>query len=234
MKKGDEKRIRILECAEQLFDRKGYENTSIQDILDELRCSKGGFYHYFDSKLALLEALTAQRTLEMRDELRGAVEGCEGDAVERLNLLLAKGLPWREEHMEFAGLILRVGYAQGSLQIRESVKRALMDNARPLLDAIIAQGVEQNLFYTRYPEEIGELLLGLYANMNDEIAMRLADGLQGEVNIARLEDRLNVCRYAIEQLLGAPYGSVVLFDPLTLPDLLRRLHAQARRFGEKR
>lgn len=234
MKKGDEKRIRILECAEQLFDRKGYENTSIQDILDELRCSKGGFYHYFDSKLALLEALTAQRTLEMREELRGAVEGCEGDAVERLNLLLAKGLPWREEHMEFAGLILRVGYAQGSLQIRESVKRALMDNARPLLDAIIAQGVEQNLFYTRYPEEIGELLLGLYANMNDEIAMRLADGLQGEVNIARLEDRLNVCRYAIEQLLGAPYGSVVLFDPLTLPDLLRRLHAQARRFGEKR
>ena len=234
MKKGDEKRIRILECAEQLFDRKGYENTSIQDILDELRCSKGGFYHYFDSKLALLEALTAQRTLEMREELRGAVEACEGDAVERLNLLLAKGLPWREEHMEFAGLILRVGYAQGSLQIRESVKRALMDNARPLLDAIIAQGVEQNLFYTRYPEEIGELLLGLYANMNDEIAMRLADGLQGEVNIARLEDRLNVCRYAIEQLLGAPYGSVVLFDPLTLPDLLRRLHAQARRFGEKR
>ena len=41
-------------------------------------------------------------------------------------------------------------------------------------------------------------------------------------------------RYAVEQLLGAPYGSIVLFDPLTLPDVLRRLHAQARRFGEKR
>ena len=234
MKKGDERRGRILECAERLFDQKGYENTSIQDILDELKCSKGGFYHYFDSKLALLEALTAQRTLTERSELTRAVSACEGDAVERLNLLFARGLPWREDNMDFAGLILRVGYAQGSLQIRECVKRALMDNARPLLSEIIAQGVEQGLFYTRYPEEIGELLLAIYANINDEIAARLADGLQGEVNIARLEDRLAVCRYAVEQLLGAPYGSIVLFDPLTLPDVLRRLHAQARRFGEKR
>ena len=234
MKKGDERKNHILACAQRLFEQKGYENTSIQDILDELKCSKGGFYHYFDSKLALLEALTAQRTLTERSELTRAVTACEGDAVERLNLLFARGLPWREDNMDFAGLILRVGYAQGSLQIRECVKRALMDNARPLLGEIIAQGARQGLFYTRYPEEIGELLLAIYANINDEIAARLADGLQGEVNIARLADRLTVCRYAIEQLLGAPYGSIVLFDPLTLPDVLRRLHAQARRFGEKR
>ena len=143
MKKGDERKNHILACAQRLFEQKGYENTSIQDILDELKCSKGGFYHYFDSKLALLEALTAQRTLAERDDLTRAVTACEGDAVERLNLLFARGLPWREDNMDFAGLILRVGYAQGSLQIRECVKRALMDNARPLLGEIIAQGARQ-------------------------------------------------------------------------------------------
>lgn len=234
MKKGDERRSAILACAEKLFYQKGYENTSVQDILDELHCSKGGFYHYFDSKLQLLEALTAQRTLAGREELTQAVTHCTGDAVARLNLLFAQGLPWRAENMEFAGLILRVGYAEGSLQIRECVKQSLMDNARPLLHQVIRQGVEEKLFYTRYPEEIGELLLAMYANINEEIAAHLADSLTGEVNVMHLIDRLEVCRYAIEQLLGAPYGSIVLFDPLTLPDVLRALSAQARRFGERR
>lgn len=234
MKKGDERRSRILSCAEKLFYQKGYESTSVQDILDELHLSKGGFYHYFDSKLQLLEALTAQRTLAQREELARAAAECPGDAVAQLNRLLALGLPWRAENMEFAGLILRVGYAQGSVQIRECVKQALLDNARPLLDDVIREGVEQGLFYTRYPEEIGELLLAIYANINDEIAAQLANSLTGEGNISRLIDHLTVCRYAIEQLLGAPYGSIVLFDPLTLPEVLRALYAQARRFGERR
>lgn len=234
MKKGDERRSQILACAEKLFYQKGYENTSIQDILQELKCSKGGFYHHFDSKLQLLEAITAQRTLAAREELTRAVQECPGDAVERLNVLFARGLPWRAEDMEFAGLILRVGYRDGSLQIRECVKRALLDNAREPLERIIQDGIEQKLFYTRYPEEIGELLLAIYANINDEIAVRLAAGLEGERSVMQLIDRLDACRYAVEQLLGAPYGSVVLFDPLELPDLLRRLSAQARRQGDKR
>jgi len=35
----------------------GFEQMSVQDILDELKISKGAFYHYFDSKLALLDGL---------------------------------------------------------------------------------------------------------------------------------------------------------------------------------
>src|SRR6266516_7322921 len=51
------KRNAILDVAQQLVYTKGYEQMTIQDILDNLRISKGAFYHYFDSKPALLEAM---------------------------------------------------------------------------------------------------------------------------------------------------------------------------------
>ena len=57
MKKGDLKKQEILRTAESLFCRYGYEATSIQDVLDELKTSKGSFYHHFVSKEALLEEI---------------------------------------------------------------------------------------------------------------------------------------------------------------------------------
>ena len=44
-------------AATRLFQTKGYDQTSVQDILDALGASRGAFYHYFDSKGALLDAV---------------------------------------------------------------------------------------------------------------------------------------------------------------------------------
>ena len=52
------KRNQILDVTQGLIYTKGYEQMAIRDILDELQISKGASYHYFDSKPALLEALT--------------------------------------------------------------------------------------------------------------------------------------------------------------------------------
>src|SRR5437879_12753069 len=50
------RRDAFLDVAQRFVQTKGYEAMSIQDVLDELDASKGAFYHYFDSKQALLEA----------------------------------------------------------------------------------------------------------------------------------------------------------------------------------
>ncbi len=55
-----ERRNEILDSAQKLIYSKGYEAMTIQDILDDLNISKGAFYHYFRSKHALLEGLTAR------------------------------------------------------------------------------------------------------------------------------------------------------------------------------
>ena len=56
MNKGQQSRMRIIDAAEKLFAEKGYVATSVQDILDMLHISKGGFYHYFDTKIMVLSA----------------------------------------------------------------------------------------------------------------------------------------------------------------------------------
>ena len=68
------RRNEILDVARQLVYTKGYEQMSIQDILDALKISKGAFYHYFDSKQALLDGLIERMLDEAEQVLRPIVE----------------------------------------------------------------------------------------------------------------------------------------------------------------
>ena len=53
----------ILETAFRLFIEKGYERTSIQDIIDQLGgLSKGAIYHHFKSKEDILTAVCERMT----------------------------------------------------------------------------------------------------------------------------------------------------------------------------
>ena len=51
------RRDAFVDVAQRLIQAKGYQQMSIQDVLDELDASRGAFYHYFDSKADLLEAV---------------------------------------------------------------------------------------------------------------------------------------------------------------------------------
>lgn len=228
MKKGDERRAKILETAEKLFYRKGYEATSIQDILDDLKMSKGGFYHHFESKLQLLDALCQGQMQENGERMREAVESKKGDAIAQFNALYEYCTLWQEGQEAFASLVLKTAYEGGSVQLRDSLKQAMLANARPLMKEIILDGVEQQKFFTRYPDEIGELLLQLFANLNDEIAMLLAKG-EKNGSLPAILNLLMVYRHAAETLTGAPYGSLVLYELNRFPAIAEALAQQLRR-----
>lgn len=51
-------RGRIVSTAWKLFYRDGYDNTTIDNIIEEAHVSKGSFYHYFDSKEALIDGIS--------------------------------------------------------------------------------------------------------------------------------------------------------------------------------
>ena len=55
--KPEDRRSQFLDCAEALFFTKGYDDTSIQDVLNMAGVSKGGFYHHFKSRDAFLAAM---------------------------------------------------------------------------------------------------------------------------------------------------------------------------------
>lgn len=58
-------RERIAEAAWRLFDEKGYENVSVDEIIAVTGTSKGVFYHYFFAKNELFSALPTSPTTTM-------------------------------------------------------------------------------------------------------------------------------------------------------------------------
>ena len=90
--------------------------------------------------------------------------------------------------------------------------------------------MEQKKFFTRYPDDIGELLLQLFANLNDEIAMSLANS-EGNSSLGAILNQLMVYRHAAEMLTGAPYGSVVLYDLDRFPAIIEALKQQKNRLA---
>lgn len=69
----------ILVAATQLFMEKGYEQTSIQDILDVTKLSKEGLYHHFKSKDEILEAVMQKRVPYVNDKFYDIIENMKGE-----------------------------------------------------------------------------------------------------------------------------------------------------------
>lgn len=69
------KKQQILNAAYELFINKGYNSSSIQDILDEAKVSKGTFYNYFSSKSECLMAIMESIGSEIRQRRMAAAVG---------------------------------------------------------------------------------------------------------------------------------------------------------------
>ncbi len=85
-------RDQIVEAADRLFYRQGYEHTSFTDIADVVQISRGNFYYHFKSKDEILEAVIARRLADREMMLeRWEREGKEpADRIRSfINILIA-------------------------------------------------------------------------------------------------------------------------------------------------
>ena len=89
------KRNQILDVTQRLVYTKGYEQMAIQDILVDLQISKGAFYHYFDSKPALLEALIERFAQEALELLNPIVQDPHLPALEKLQRFFDTAVRWK-------------------------------------------------------------------------------------------------------------------------------------------
>ncbi len=227
MKKGDARRQDILHTAEKLFYMKGYENTSIQDVLMEAGISKGGFYHHFESKLSLLEEIALARTEEGYERAEQALAGCAGDATEKLNLLFDVGGFFEAGDLDYIGLMIRVIYQDGCVQLRDMIKKLRVARYEPLLTRVIHAGVESKIFYTAYPDNLARLILLMDNALTDEIALTLSEKEDAAEDLSGLIDLMGAYRSGVERLLNAPYGSVRLVGLERVAQVAQRLGREA-------
>lgn len=117
--KGEACRHRILNAARQLFYKKGFFATSINDVAEEAGVHKGNLSYYFPSKSELLESATATREAEIRAEL-AELDAMSGSLYEVLDAVV-KRLESRAEETanygcEIGTLTNELGKGDGELQ----------------------------------------------------------------------------------------------------------------------
>lgn len=212
MKKGELRKEAIMRTAEKLFFEKGYGDTSIQDILDAMSISKGGFYHYFDSKNALLEEICRQRSARDIERLRAELFSNKFTPVQKLNLLLSALNLFSREEPGYAALMLRVSYVDGDVHFRDQLRSFMLDSLRPMVDEVLREGMADGSFFTRNPGNLGRLILMLGYDVNDEVCRILAAESDNPDCVIRIMDLMDAYRESIETLCGAAFGSILLFN----------------------
>lgn len=209
MLKGERRKAEILKASSELFAQKGYQKTTLQDILVSVKCSKGSFYHHFDSKLQVLEALALEHTQQDYLDFRSA---CPKTILEELNLLLYFSSPFRLREVQYTAALLGLGIRQeGAIiaaHIREARKTAFYDDLKAILRRLQQEGLA---FFSN--ETLPELLWDTHMMFCDTLLMEncrliISGGTPG----SRILQMLQASRFIWERLIDLPYGCVEIIS----------------------
>ena len=209
------RRDAILDAAQRLILSNGYERLTIQDILEDLQISKGAFYHYFDSKPAVVEALTERLVDDSERALARIAEDPELGAAEKLQLFFGEIIRWKSARQNLMVAMLPVWYAPDNLGFRMLVDRATAKRLAPLLSVIVRQGVDEHQFATSYPEQAGAIIVALVQALQHAMAQHLltAAGQSAVTTIVKEMVATHGAHIeAIERYLGVPAGTLYRAD----------------------
>lgn len=148
---------RILDVAARLFMEKGYEHTSIQDIIGNLGgLSKGAIYHHFKSKEEILIAVTDRMT-EASNRMLAEIRDQKGlSGKEKLQKIFKDSInrPVQEEIFTAAPNL------GSNPRLLFSILRETMDEAAPhYIQPVIEQGIADGSIAADYPQELAELIM---------------------------------------------------------------------------
>lgn len=144
---------KILQVSKRLFLEKGYEQTTIQDIVDELGgLTKGAVYHHFKSKEDIMNALGDRMFADQNpfEAVRGRRD-LTGLEKMREVVRLTQSPDWAQLSRECVPLLKNPRILVENIRSNQEV-------ATPLFMELMEEGLADGSITTRYPRELAELL----------------------------------------------------------------------------
>ena len=199
-----ETRKKILEVSKDLFLEKGFDNTSIQDIIDGLGgMTKGVIYHHFESKYEILQSIIRENNQEISNY------NWRGDTgLEKIqNSLMDSFSNFEHQRLVYsASIMLRSPRLLGEQYL------GLFSDFLPEIRERVYEGVKDQSIKTEYPEELADLIvLTLNIWIGFQISVFSVEELKRKMNFIKLTfDGLGV------QLISDEMMEVIfkLFDHL--------------------
>ena len=210
------RRDAFLDVAQRLVETKGYEAMSIQDVLEALEVSKGAFYHYFNSKQALLEAVVERFAEGAMAAIAPILRDPSLPALRKLERLFAGIAGWKAQRKDLVLGIIEVWNSDSNAIVREKLRRMTVRLVVPMLSAVVSQGIEEGVFEVTSADETATVLLSLMLGFQEQ-AMHLFTARQANtVPFEVVERTIAGFTEAFERILGVSSGSLTLTDEATL------------------
>ena len=149
--------VAVLRAAIDLFNRKGYDATSIGDVADELGVTKSAVYHHVPSKEHLLSEALDEALVELEAAVDAAA-AADGSAYQRLRGVVRHSVEVLVDHQPAVTLLLRV-HGNSATEKAALARRRRIDTR---LAALVSQAADEGALRGDLdPELVSRLLFGM-------------------------------------------------------------------------
>lgn len=159
----EETRALIVDVATKLFFEKGYEHTTIQEIIDGLGgLTKGAVYHHFKSKEEILSAVIEKifggedDSYSLQKKWRKIVADKKMSGSEKVSALLLAGI---EDNQEMQFRMLGVDLKKFPHLATDLMVRSVNEIAPSTYLPVIEQGISDGSIKTTHPKELAEIIV---------------------------------------------------------------------------
>lgn len=146
----------ILDVAQRLFLEKGYEDTSIQDIINGLGgLSKGAVYHHFKSKEEIFNAVGDRYNDRTIRELKAIRDDHALTGYEKLKKMFCQSLSSPDRDIVFT---VAPNMLENPKLLAMQMREIFSDVVPYYMQPVIEQGVADGSIHTEYPRELSEVI----------------------------------------------------------------------------
>lgn len=155
VKEPETRRLEIILGAKKLFEKWGYEQTSVEAIIKEVGIAKGTFYYYFKTKKDILIALVKHISLDIEAHFTSILELKNVTSVEKLRLMIRGD----EKTQKSVPSVMEIVHKPENRELQEQLNVHTIEVIAPLIAQVIVQGNKEGVFACEMPIESVQLLL---------------------------------------------------------------------------
>lgn len=147
----------IIAEALDLFSTKGYDKTSISDICKASGSSRGGFYHHFQSKEDVLNAITDDYMSDFSLVFQKALKKQSGNQLDLFEKVFDTIIDFKIGQITEWNTLQKIFLFKGNHQIILKISRTFEKMVSEILEQVIREGNASKVFNCKYIEPLGRL-----------------------------------------------------------------------------